>query len=291
MEFLTTSEVAAYLRIKERKIYELVREGQIPCSRVTGKLLFPRQAVDLWVMSHLSGDKAPSRPAPPVYAGSQDPLIDWALREARTELATLCDGSGDGVQRLLDGAAQVVGLHVIHPETGHFNDPLRLGLGGMPDLVMIHWARRRQGLAVAAGNPLSVHGLRDLAKRDCRVVMRQPAAGADTLFRHLLAAGGIDLDSLNRTPGTALTEDDLAGDIQAGRADCGFAVEAAARRHGLDFIPLAQERFDLAMRRRTYFEPPVQRLLAFTRMQRFLDRAEAMGGYDLGACGAVGYNA
>ena len=48
-EFLTTKEVAALLRIKERKVYELVAEHAIPVSRVTGKLLFPREMVEAWV--------------------------------------------------------------------------------------------------------------------------------------------------------------------------------------------------------------------------------------------------
>ncbi|MCE3248266.1 MAG: helix-turn-helix protein, partial [Geminicoccaceae bacterium] len=48
-EFLTTKEVAALLRIKERKVYELVSDNAIPVSRVTGKLLFPREMIEAWV--------------------------------------------------------------------------------------------------------------------------------------------------------------------------------------------------------------------------------------------------
>ena len=48
-DYLTTAEVADYLRLKERKVYELVRERAIPCARVTGKLLFPRRAIDAWI--------------------------------------------------------------------------------------------------------------------------------------------------------------------------------------------------------------------------------------------------
>lgn len=51
--YLTTAEVAEYLRLKERKVYDLVSQGVIPCVRVTGKLLFPRQRIDLWLMNHL----------------------------------------------------------------------------------------------------------------------------------------------------------------------------------------------------------------------------------------------
>ncbi len=52
--YLTTEEAAAYLRLKERKLYELVAEGAIPCSKVTGKWLFPRAALDRWVAAGLA---------------------------------------------------------------------------------------------------------------------------------------------------------------------------------------------------------------------------------------------
>jgi len=48
MEFLTTSEAADYLRLGERKLYQLVTTGAIPCTKVTGKWLFPRHELDLW---------------------------------------------------------------------------------------------------------------------------------------------------------------------------------------------------------------------------------------------------
>lgn len=56
-DYLTTAEVADYLRLKERKVYDLVRQGHIPCSRATGKLLFPRQHIDMWVLSHLKATR------------------------------------------------------------------------------------------------------------------------------------------------------------------------------------------------------------------------------------------
>jgi len=64
-DYLTTAEVADYLRLKERKVYDLVRQGHIPCSRATGKLLFPRQHIDMWVLSHLEGDQAQRQPPQP----------------------------------------------------------------------------------------------------------------------------------------------------------------------------------------------------------------------------------
>ena len=289
--YLTTAEVAAYLRLKERKVYDLVKQGVIPCSRATGKLLFPRESIDLWVMSHLEGDQAPSRDIPPVLAGSQDPLLEWAVREAGSDLALLCHGSGDGARRLLRDEAMVAGLHVIDHGTGRYNDPVALGLGGMRDLVIIHWGRRRQGLLVQPGNPRGIRTLADLAEQPVRVAHRQREAGADALFRSLLERSAIDAARLDFTPHASLSEDDLALAVREGEAETGLAVEAAARRHGLDFIPLHEEDFDLAMRRRSYFQPPIQRLMAFARTERLARRAAAMGGYDITGLGAVQYNA
>ena len=54
---------------------------------------------------------------------------------------------------------------------------------------------------------------------------------------------------------------------------------------------LKQEHFDLAMRRRHYFDPAMQRLLSFAGSERFVQRAEALGGYDIAELGHVVYNA
>ncbi len=291
MNLLTTAEIADYLRLKERKIYDLVSQGEIPHARVTGKLLFPRQAVDLWIMKHLEGDQAGRTEPPPVYAGSSDPLLDWALRESGSELAQLCNGSGDGITRLLDGRAQLVGLHVVDSRSGTFNDPTHCGLGGMRDLVMLRWARRTQGLVLPSGNPLGIRGIEDMGRAGLRISQRQPGAGAQALLLHLLDRAGLHPPPAPRAGHAALDEDAVAVEVGSGRADCGLAIEAAARRHGLDFIPLIDEPLDLALKRRSYFEPAVQHLIAFTRTERFRDYAESMGGYDIRDCGQVLHNA
>ncbi|HKK55332.1 helix-turn-helix transcriptional regulator, partial [Marinobacter sp.] len=289
--YLTTAEVADYLRLKERKVYDLVSQGVIPCVRVTGKLLFPRQRIDLWLMSHLEGDDAASNPTPPVLVGSQDPLLDWASRESGAELALLCQGSGDGVQRLLDGRAMLAGMHIWHAQSQSYNDPALLGLGGMRDLVVIRWAKRQQGLLLAPDNPHKIVRFEDIAGPGIRLAHRQPDAGASQLLQSFITRYRINATSLTWTANPSLSEDDLALAVRQGEADVGLGIEAAARRQGLAFIPLQQEHFDLAMRRRHYFEPSLQRLLAFAACERFAQRARALGGYDISELGQVRYNA
>ena len=133
--------------------------------------------------------------------------------------------------------------------------------------------------------------LEDIARPGLRLAHRQPEAGVSHLLQSLLARYRIDGSKLAWTEHPSLSEDDLALAVRQGEADVGVGIEAAARRQGLAFIPLQQEHFDLAMRRRHYFEPAMQRLLAFAGSERFTHRAETLGGYDVSELGKVVYNA
>ncbi|MCP1337674.1 helix-turn-helix transcriptional regulator [Futiania mangrovi] len=289
--YLTTAEVAAYLRLKERTIYDLVARRAIPCSRVTGKLLFPRRLVDRWVEDavEMTG-RVPVTP-PPILAGSSDPLLDWALRESGAGLAALYEGSSAGLARLAGGEAMAVGLHVPDRSAATFNLEAVRTLSDITDLVLIRWARRQQGLVVPAGNPKGLATLADVARTGARMVMRQAGAGAQMLLGRLLEAEGIDPDTLTPAEGHALTEADVASAVVSGAADCGLAVGAVARGRGVGFVPLAWEHFDIACRRRDWFEPPLQALFAFARTPVFARQADALGHYDISVTGAVAYNA
>lgn len=288
-ELMTTAEVAAYLRLKQRKIYELVRAKRIPCSRVTGKLLFPKQAIDAWVSRHTEFAAGGSQAAPPIVAGSHDPLLEWALRESGCELAMLTGGSEDGLKRLAAGQAVAAGIHIVDFATGDYNVPALRGDGAFADVVLIEWAQRQQGLVIAAGHH-RVAGIADVIKKRLRVIARQEGAGAQSLLRYLLQRERLVYEKLTLVPAPALTETDLAAAVHDGKADCGIAIEAVARRFRLGFIPLQIERFDLAMRRRDYFEPSIQRLLGFARSAACVARAAELGGYDISKCGRVTLN-
>src|SRR6201991_878527 len=104
MEFLTTSEAADYLRLKERKLYELVADGAIPCTKVTGKWLFPQHELDHWLNSSLARPDGAKLPEPmPIVGGSHDPLLEWALRESGSGLGALPEGSEAGLARFEQG--------------------------------------------------------------------------------------------------------------------------------------------------------------------------------------------
>src|SRR6476620_5000079 len=102
-DMIDTRDVAAYLRLKERRIYDLVRQRSIPHVRATGKLLFPRAQIDAWIAGKREAPAAMVRGRAPIIAGSHDPLLEWAARESRCGLAILAGGSRAGVEALARG--------------------------------------------------------------------------------------------------------------------------------------------------------------------------------------------
>ena len=294
MEFLTTSEAADYVRLGERKLYELVTAGAIPCSKVTGKWLFPRQELDLWVLSGLA------RPAgmtvadpPPIVGGSQDDLLEWTLRESGSGLASLAEGTARGVDRLQRGEVIAAAVH-FHNETADpadANIAAVRGMAGLHDAVLVGLARREQGLLLPPGNPRHLHSLADVLRSGSRMAVRQPGAGAQMLLEVLLARAGAKHKDLRRLEPPCLTGPDLAAAVRAGRADCGVATRAAAKSAGLDFVPLLWENFDLLMRQRSYFRPAIQTLIGFMTERRLKQRAAELTGYDPAPSGQIRFAA
>ena len=294
MEFLTTSEAADYVRLGERKLYELVTSGAIPCSKVTGKWLFPRQELDLWVLSGLS------RPAgmiaadpPPIVGGSQDDLLEWTLRESGSGLASLTEGTARGVERLQRGEVIAAAVH-FHSDDAAAEDANAAAVRATPglhDAVLVGLVRREQGLLVSTDNPKRLHSLDDVLASGAQMAVRQPGAGAQMLLDVLLRRAGAGPKDLRRLEPPCLTGPDLAAAIRAGRADCGVATRAAAKSAGLDFVPLLWENFDLLMRQRSYFRPSVQALIGFIGQKRLKQRAAELSGYDPAPAGQIRFAA
>lgn len=297
-QLMSTKEVADYLRLKERKIYDLVSQGEIPHSRVSGKLLFPRTLIDEWVKQSTAGAALkPIHKAPAVIAGSSDPLLEWAVRESRCGLATMTYGSMDGIDRFIAGSACATAMHIpaAPGRTAAIREDRNIALASDRlahlDCVLVEWAKREQGLVVAAKNPRKITSLTDLKKAGVWVIQRQPGAGSYLLFLQLLAEAGISPDSLRQATPAAQTETDVAAAILDGRADAGLAVRAVARQFHLEFIPLTVERLDIAVLRPSYFDAPWQALMDFTRKPVFQRYAKSLAGYNISELGTVMWNA
>jgi excisionase family DNA binding protein len=289
-DLLTTDEAATYLRLSERKLYDLVANAAIPCSKVTGRWLFPKAALDRWVAAGIPASTPLAKPAPPIVGGSHDPLLEWALLESGSGLATLPEGSEAGLGRLARGEVMAAAIHLHRIEGGDddsANTDAVASAPGLHDVVVLAFARREQGLLVAPGNPLKLSDIGSVALARARMALRPNGAGAQLLLLALLAQAKIAHESLNAVKPPCPTGPDVAQAVRSGRADCGIATRAVALLAGLGFVPLTWERFDLALRQRDHFLPGPQALFEFLRTPAFRDRAAELTGYDVAETGQV----
>lgn len=295
MDVLTTNEASEYLRLGERKLYELVAEGAIPCTKVTGKWLFPREELDRWVLSGLMRPAGMGHAdAPLIVGGSQDALLEWSLRESGSGLATLVEGTESGVGRVLRGEAIAAAIH-FHTEHD-VQDPGEdanvsavRALATLHDAVLVGFVRREQGLLLQPGNPKNLTSITGVLASGATMAVRQSGAGAQMLLNALLKQHGAKLKDLRRLDPPCLTGPDLAAAIRAGEADCGIATRAAAKSAGLDFMPLLWENFDLLMHQRDYFKPALQALMNFILQPLLKQRAKDLTGYDTAPAGTIRY--
>ena len=156
-------------------------------------------------------------------------------------------------------------------------------------MVLITLVERDQGLMVAPGNPKKITGLEDLLRQDVSFINRQRGAGTRILLDAGLKEKGIDSSAIDGYQREEYTHLSVAAAIAAGSADTGLGVLAAARSLDLDFIPVAKERYDLAIPLEHMDNEAVTKLLAVVRSDEFRQTVESLGGYHTEKTGQIAY--
>lgn len=153
--------------------------------------------------------------------------------------------------------------------------------------VLLQLAVRSEGLFVAPGNPKRIRGVRDLARRGLRFVNRQEGSGTRMLVDLMLARAGIAAADVHGHETQEFTHAAVAAHVASGMADVGLGVETAARRFGLDFVPLLRERYFFAAERDALARAPLATLVEILRSESFRARVEALAGYDAAETGRL----
>ncbi len=225
--------------------------------------------------------------------GSHDPLLDECMDLLAREPASTIElksshvGSFGGLLALRRGEAHLAGIHLLDEASGEYNVPAVAKNFQPGEVVLVEGVYRQQGLMVAAGNPARLSGLADLARLGIRYVNRQKGAGTRLLLDYQLRQLGLEPNQINGYTREELTHTAVAAQIKSGSADAGLGILAAARIFGLDFIPVAEERYDFLILASAFETPAVQRFLAILRSPAFRDRLDRLGGYRIDQIGRV----
>jgi putative molybdopterin biosynthesis protein len=220
-----------------------------------------------------------------VIIGSHDMTLDVLADEIKIShpemsISSAHVGSLGGLMALKRHEAHIAGTHLLDEETGDYNSSYIKRF--LPDrsIALINLVYRQQGLMVAPGNPKDIRGLADLGEGDITFCNRQRGSGTRILLDYQLNQLGIAPEKIAGYDREVYTHMVVASAVATGIADAGLGIFAAAKALGLDFVPIAEERYDLAIPEDFLPIPGVSVALEVVETDGFRERVQALGGYD-----------
>jgi putative molybdopterin biosynthesis protein len=197
-------------------------------------------------------------------------------------------GSVDAIGALNEGRCVMAGFHTPpSPGAGTLAQRTYQPLLQPGKHKLIGFARRAQGLIVAAGNPLKLASLVDVKHSGSRFVNRALGTGTRLLLDELLKQAGLQPADLRGYGETEPSHSAVAQAVASGAADTGLGIETAARSRGLDFVPLVQEDYYLVCLKAALEQPPVRALLEVLRGNAWQGALSALPGYEPSHSGEV----
>ena len=229
-----------------------------------------------------------------VFAGSHDLTLDLlssAIKkmDAAYSLSSAHVGSLAGILAIRKGENHVAGTHLLDEKTGEYNVSYIQQYAGDQEVVLVNLVYREQGWIVQKGNPKGIGTIEDVTKNEVRYINRQRGAGTRILFDYLLKQASIKPNQIYGYQREDFSHLSLAAAIKGGNADVGLGIYSAAKVLDLDFIPVAEERYDLLMTKAFYESDLGKMLLKVITSDSFKNEVESMGGYSCRDTGNVLY--
>lgn len=250
-------------------------EGYQPGTRVKVKLNRPKSIVDRTLLAIGSHDMALD------YLGN----ILWTKKGIRLSSANV--GSMGGIMALKRKETHMAGIHLLDTSTGAYNiSYLQRYLQGQP-LLLVNLVIRKQGLIVKKGNPLNIKTIEDLARPGVRFVNRQKGAGTRILLDYLLGQMQQDAGQIHGYEREEYSHLAVAAAVANDTADAALGIYASAKAMDLDFIPVAEEEYDLCLLPEVMGDELIKALQEAISDPDFRSEVEAFGGYDLRLSGQV----
>jgi len=230
-----------------------------------------------------------------VFIGSHDNILDLIANQLHRHrpsirISSAHVGSMGGIMAIRRGEAHLAGCHLLDEETGEYNISfLKRFLPSLP-LRLINLCYRQQGFIVRKNNPKNVRSFQDIAKNGLSFINRQAGAGTRLLTDNILKESHIKPTDIQGYAHEEYTHMSVAAAVASGSVDTGMGILAAAKALDLDFIPVAEERYDLIIPEQFISDPKVVAVLELmVSNQAFHGEILSLGGYDLRDCGKIMY--
>lgn len=207
------------------------------------------------------------------------------LQPAGVELVLHHQNSSQSLSLLKKGLVHIAGTHLRDPDTGESNISVVNRTFAPGSVAVVSFALWEEGLITAAGNPKAIRGLEDIARKNVRLINREPGAGSRKLLDTHLLHLGVDARRITGYDRAAPGHLAAAWEVKSGAADCCVATRAAARTFGLNFTPLETSRYDFVVAKQHLSLPAVETLFDAINHLNFRLKLQWAGGYDTAVTG------
>lgn len=227
-----------------------------------------------------------------VCIGSHDPIIDIAAdimhrKNKKYSLSSSNVGSTGGLMALKTGETHLSPTHLLDLETGEYNVSYLKKYLPDKNITLMKFVNRIQGFMVKKGNPKNITKFEDLIKDDIRFVNRQRGSGTRLLLDYNLNKLNLDPKKINGYFREEYTHLAVAAAVDNGDADAGLGVYSAAIMLGLDFVPVCNEEYDLAIPEEFIELDIIKEFIDTINSDEFKKKLDELGGYDYKDLGRI----
>lgn len=297
-ENMNTREVAEYLGINEKQVYALIKARGIPCTRVTGKWLFPKKLIDRWIISSalkegpIIEESARSASEDLFAAGSNDPVLDILINHIKDgdpgrHIFSSVTGSTEGLRLLGSGFTDIAWCHIARPDTGEYDIDALAELLPHKKIAIVHLFKRELGFILHSDSKEKAMSFSVIEEKKLRFINRQYGSGTRIVTEQLIEQEKITPESVAGYFSEVSTHLEVGLRILNGDCDTGIATNAIAKILGLRFIPLIKENFDMVLLQETFFRDEVQAFIETLNSESFRKMVSHLGNYDFSRSGKI----
>lgn len=317
-DLLSTQEVAGILKIARNTVYELIKRGELNCSKVGKQMRVSQDDVNSYLqrtkgkggaysgseqndVSDRRRTKSSSSFRDDMMKGNeliicgQDVSLDILVSHLNTKFENIPVyrshfGSYNGIYALYQGKVNVATAHLWDGDKDEYNvSYIKKMMPGIP-AVVVRIGQRKEGFYIQEGNPKYIMGWSDLKRHDITIANREKGSGVRVLLDERLRLMGIPGETINGYNNEFKTHLAVATQVSGGLADLGIGSEKGCQTlSGVSFIPLQTECYDLVIKKSDADKPQFAAILEIMAHEDFKRDIQKAAGFDVTQTGKIIY--
>lgn len=315
-DLLSTQEVAGILKIARNTVYELIKRGELNCSKVGKQMRVSQDDVNSYLqrtkgkggayseteqndVSDRRRTKSSSSFRDDMMKGNeliicgQDVSLDILVSHLNTKFENIPVyrshfGSYNGIYALYQGKVNVATAHLWDGDKDEYNvSYIKKMMPGIP-AVVVRIGQRKEGFYIQEGNPKYIMGWSDLKRHDITIANREKGSGVRVLLDERLRLMGITGETINGYNNEFKTHLAVATQVSGGLADLGIGSEKGCQTlSGVSFIPLQTECYDLVIKKSDADKPQFAAILEIMAHEDFKRDIQKAAGFDITQTGKI----